>query len=108
MPVLRFRRNRGPVIPEGTTHVIDHFTPSPDMTGGIGAWELWTLAGYLAGTPGADATCFDAAADTGEADLAAHTGELLGYPVTLTRFETEIDEGNGWTAEPAFYVTPAR
>ena len=106
--MLRFCRNRGPVIPDGTTHVIDHFMPSPDMTGGSGAWELWTLAGYLAGTHAADATGFEAAADAGEADLAALTGDLLGYPVTLTRFEAEIDEGDGPVTEPAFYVTPAR
>ena len=82
--------------------------PSPDMTVLPAPKNL-----FLAWLPGrathaADATGFEAAADAGEADLAALTGDLLGYPVTLTRFEAEIDEGGGPVTEPAFYVTPAR
>lgn len=103
--MLRFRRNRGPMIPDGTTHVIDHFLPVPDTTGGRGVWELWTLADYLAGTHAADAAGLEGAADASEAEIAAFVVREVGYPVTLTRFEVSIDDGCGNTStEPAFYV----
>jgi hypothetical protein len=108
---LRSRRSGGPMTPDGTTHVLQHFPPIPGMTGPLGAWVLRTAADFMsqAAPSGTDAG-FGEAGDIEEFVLAAFSGRHLGRQVTLTRFEVTVEGPGGVlvaAAEPAFYVTPA-
>ena len=107
---LRSRRSGGPVIPGGTTHVLQHFPPLPGMTGPRGAWVLRPAEDFIsqAASSGTDAG-FEEAGDVEEFVLAAFAGLRLRRQVTLTRFEVTIEGPGGVpvaAAEPAFYVTP--
>jgi hypothetical protein len=108
---FRSRRCGGPMILDGTTHVLQHFPPIPGIMGPRGAWVLSPAADFMsqAAPSGADAG-FDEAGDVEELVLAAFAGRHLRRQVTLTRFEVAIEGPGGLRvagAEPAFYVTPA-
>lgn len=99
------RRIRGLRPPRGTTHVVAHwpaFLLTKDTTGGQGFWEIETLANFQAGTPADGQAGFDGPDDVSENHVAAFARDSLGYPVTLDRFEIEV-EG---VICPAFHVTP--
>jgi hypothetical protein len=112
---IKIRVRRDPRTPRGTTHVLQHYPAVlivPDYTGGQGDWDIQTLADHLAGTPRDFAPAIDGPATLSEAELLAYAEETLGFPVTLTRFEVEIGDGDGrtatWYTEPAFYITRRR
>lgn len=89
---LRSRRSGGPVIPDGTTHVLQHFPPIPEMTGPRGAWVLRPAADFTSqSAPSGTDPGFGEAGDAGELVLAAFAGRHLGRQVTLTRFEVAIE-----------------
>jgi hypothetical protein len=108
---LRSRRSRGPVISDGTTHILQHFPPIPGMTGPEGTWILRTAADFTsqATFSGADVG-WEHAGDVPEGVLVAFAARQLRHRVTLTRFEVTVEGPGGVliaAAEPAFYVTPA-
>jgi hypothetical protein len=110
---IRIRARRDPLTPRGTTHVVQHYPAvllEPDYTGGQGDWDIQTLADHLDGTPKAGAPVIPGPASLNEASLTAFAEEALGFPVSLTRFDLDIGDGDGgpettWYPEPGYYVT---
>ena len=115
-------RNRDPEAPPpGVTHVLAHVPSSmmdcryacpaeaSDHSHPDGFWELWTTNGYRQGYED-DGDCpsgWDGPAAMPAPDLAACAEEILGFPVALAWFETEIPEDGGIYRESAYYITPA-
>lgn len=116
MPSLFQRLASRAMTPPGTTHVLSHIPPSLldcDHPHRGGLWELWTLRDYRRGqhtAPAGEVDLLDGPGDTDPGDLAAFAENLLGYPVTLTRFDAEISEDDGvtWLAETGYYLRQAR
>lgn len=109
---IRGRTNGAP--PAGATHVLQH-VPSwllePTDPEGCGFWELRTLAEHYSGAVPSLPDGPDGPPDAGREELAGFAAGVLGFPVTLSRFDVEIRAAGrrlgGWEAEPAYYIIPA-